>query len=74
MSMSKKDFIALADELRPLITGGPQEVAFLAALVRFCASRNPAFNASRWLGYLEGTCGPSGGARTRPQAGDVLGP
>jgi hypothetical protein len=27
----------------------------------FCAAQNPRFNKSRWLGYIAGTNGPSGG-------------
>jgi hypothetical protein len=55
--MSKRDFIALADELRGLDV--PQMV--LDALVRFCRGRNDRFNEARWRAYLTGECGPSGG-------------
>lgn len=72
MSMSKKDFIALADELRdenlPLGT--------VDALVRFCRRQNPAFKEGRWRDYLAGKCGPSGGeikkVKTWPGGGPVL--
>lgn len=32
------------------------------ALADFCARQNPRFNRERWLGYINGECGPSGGA------------
>ena len=35
----------------------------IEALAVFCEMQNPAFNRSRWLGYIAGTNGPSGGAR-----------
>jgi hypothetical protein len=61
MSMSKKDFIALADEMRRV---GPEFVQgpVLLGLVRFCRQQNPQFKEDRWLAYLRGECGPSGGA------------
>lgn len=66
--MSKKDFIALADQIRsynryhshdgnPIF--GP---AHLEALADFCQSQNPRFMRERWLGYIAGTCGQNGGA------------
>lgn len=69
MSMSKKDFIALADTIKQhrqaflnnvdeSITFGDQLVETLA---NFCASQNPRFNRDRWLGYIAGTNGPNGG-------------
>lgn len=30
-------------------------------LADFCASTNPRFNRQRWLDYVAGKCGPSGG-------------
>lgn len=57
MSMSKKDFIALANELHSVYV--PIDV--VDALVRFCKKQNSAFKEDSWRGYLEGTCGPSGG-------------
>ena len=68
MAMSKKDFIALADAIRehnerdPFINfafSGDQ----IQALADFCETQNPNFNRERWLGYIAGTNGPSGGAR-----------
>jgi hypothetical protein len=31
------------------------------ALANFCQSQSPNFNRSRWLGYINGERGPSGG-------------
>lgn len=74
MSMSKKDFIALADAMqfidlgKPITARGPltkeaqardQEV--IESLCDFMRSQNPAFMRDRWLDYLAGNCGPSGG-------------
>jgi hypothetical protein len=71
MSMSKKDFIALADELRPALT--PEHVSasgkvtlgpapIIDALCRFMRGQNPNFKEDRWRDYLAGNCGPGGGA------------
>lgn len=57
MSMSKKDFIALADELKGLEVS-PEVVD---ALCRFMRRQNYAFKEDRWREYLAGQCGPSGG-------------
>lgn len=68
--MTKKDFIALADELRPVLTVehvgadgartlGPSKI--VDALAGFCRGQNPNFNEKRWRAYLTGDCGPSGG-------------
>ena len=73
MSMSKKDFIALADTLRPHALYDPHGElvdisawggdSILDALCRFMAAQNPRFDRERWLGYLAGTCGPNGGSK-----------
>lgn len=76
MSMSKKDFVALADALRPFLAMTPEHTkytylaaeakdgdAILDCLVRFCAQQNPRFNRERWLAYLRGECGTNGGKR-----------
>lgn len=76
MSMSKKDFVALADALRPhlrpvvivdKVVGFTREGAPMSdvvdALAAFCRSQNPRFNEHRWRDYLAGKCGPSGGTR-----------
>ena len=72
--MSKKHFIALADALRaskPPVTGVP--VADFALLSQWqedcrriagvCKSENYNFKQERWFGYINGECGPNGGAR-----------
>lgn len=66
MSMSKKDFIALADVLRLFINAAgreitPDEQTLLSELADFCAAQNPRFHRERWLGYIAGTNGPNGG-------------
>lgn len=60
MSMSKKDFIALADQLRIGVEVLPRDV--VDVLCQFMHTQNPAFMESRWREYLAGNCGPSGGA------------
>jgi hypothetical protein len=34
-------------------------------LADFCASQNPRFDRSRWLGYIAGENGPNGGKVTK---------
>ena len=79
MSMSKKDFIALADVVRSRkasqtfynenretmwAQGRRDGIAeMVASLADFCAAQNPRFNRTRWLAYIAGTCGPNGGKR-----------
>jgi len=72
MSMTKQDFIALADVVKTQIA---RELSYPGAVQRpftygqiqeladFCQSRNSEFNRARWLGYIVGTNGPSGGKR-----------
>lgn len=69
MSMSKKDFVALADALRPVLFGAnDSDVSEFAknsvinALARFCGEQNPNFKEDRWRDYLAGKVGPNGGA------------
>lgn len=72
--MSKKHFIALADALRrskpELSLGCADSISRLAqwnadvtAIADECKRENYAFNRQRWLGYINGDNGPSGGAR-----------
>lgn len=80
MSMSKKDFIALAEMVKatqpdmgiPVSLSTPQAHAekngaqaqwlkMRDELADFCRSQNYAFDRSRWLGYIAGENGPSGG-------------
>lgn len=68
MSMSKKDFIALADALRPVMEQYPENPSnpvpemILVALCGYMRRQNPNFMEQRWRDYLAGICGPSGGA------------
>lgn len=68
--MSKRHFIELADVLRrnkpdPMTDTG-STVALWAKLrddiADVCKSENRAFNRDRWMDYIDGKCGPSGGA------------
>lgn len=69
MSMSKQDFIALADAVRDsnmrfeagAVTAQRFSEEHINVLADFCAEQNPRFMRERWLGYIEGTCGPNGG-------------
>lgn len=73
MSMSKKDFIALADAIRDhnrvyshsanAELGEVFTAEQLDTLASFCKSTNPAFMRDRWLGYIAGTNGKNGGSR-----------
>jgi hypothetical protein len=59
--MSKKNFIALANALKPVLSELTPNV--LEAITGFCKSQNYNFNEARFLGYLKGECGPNGGKR-----------
>jgi hypothetical protein len=67
MSMSKQDFIALADTIREhnRVTQGEGRFSedHIDTLADFCASQNYAFKRERWLMYLKGECGPNGGSK-----------
>jgi len=66
-SMTRKQFVALADSIRvhnrlaPFNGENAFTVDQLAALARFCGSVNPRFKRERWLDYIAGQCGPNGG-------------
>ncbi len=65
--MTKKHFIALADAIKEHHARNSHPLAHfnkpqLECLMAFCRAQNPQFNASRWLNYIDGNCGPSGGA------------
>jgi hypothetical protein len=64
--MTKQDFIALADWIRVSKMYGVEEFAEgqVIKLAAFCKQRNGRFNRSRWLGYINGECGPNGGKIT----------
>ena len=61
MSMSKKDFIALADALRPVMARALAREHLLRALCGFMRAQNPRFMEARWMDYLYGKRGPNGG-------------
>lgn len=64
MSMTKQDFIALADMIKGMNDAEDKErfkPGQVAVLADFCQQLNPRFNRARWLGYIAGTNGPSGG-------------
>ena len=74
--MSKQDFIALADIIRDYNNGAfpagsniVSPVQFthtqILALAEFCKRQNYAFKKERWIDYIAGECGPSGGAIKR---------
>lgn len=56
--MTKKHFIALAEEIKfSHVTFLDRQLEVLAA---FCKSQNPRFDKEKWIGYIKGTCGPEG--------------
>lgn len=66
--MSKKDFIALADTLKAFFeTNAGREMdeisrgVLMQHLAQFCKGQNSNFMRDRWLDYITGKCGPSGG-------------
>lgn len=70
--MSKKHFIALADALRRTKPIPPSEDEYgdgqenqweqdVEEISAVCRQFNPQFNKERWLGYINGDNGPSGG-------------
>ena len=69
MSMSKQDFVALADAIRehnqyenkPKFTED-----HLNTLILFCRGQNNRFMSGRWKDYIAGECGPNGRA-IKPQ-------
>ena len=67
MSMSKKDFIVLADvsreansAKRALWNDDRFDCVAVQYLSDFCATQNPRFDRQRWLGYIAGEYGPNG--------------
>jgi len=76
MSMSKQDFIALADSLRAEKPGqnwSPnkhvQWELDVKAIANVCAASNPRFKRDRWMAYVNGECGPNGGELRRSDGG-----
>jgi hypothetical protein len=69
VSMSKRDFVALADSLRAEKPGenwNPnKQVQWeldVKAVADVCARSNPRFMRERWMDYVNGLCGPNGGS------------
>ena len=60
MSMSKQDFIELANIISTHRDAFVDET--INCLVSFCRGQNRAFKEGRWRAYIAGECGPSGGA------------
>ena len=60
MSMSKKDFVELADVIRENKHLFSSEA--IGVLIGFCRNQNSAFKKDRWIDYIAGECGPNGGA------------
>jgi hypothetical protein len=65
--MTKKNFIALADFLKArTITpnnGGTFTPYQIEQLADFCQWQNSNFNRERFIAYINGECGPSGGKK-----------
>jgi hypothetical protein len=65
MSMSKKDFIALADVVRRMdASAGNKKIdigTVTGFLADFCQGQNCNFKRDRWMDYIAGKCGPNGG-------------
>lgn len=67
--MTKKDFITLANAIREhnaqlSCISNARDIftnSQLAILADFCAAQNPNFDRQRWLDYIAGNAGPSGG-------------
>jgi hypothetical protein len=59
--LHKRHFIALAEALRPVRKDLNETV--LQALLAWCKAENRDFKLERFIEYLAGTCGPSGGRR-----------
>ena len=74
--MSKKHFIALADAMRDVRLGelpacSIRDAEIISALCHFMRGQNHSFMQGRWLLYLRGECGPSGGKiKRRKEDGD----
>jgi hypothetical protein len=73
--MTKKHFIALADAIRAhqgvhgqTCNCTPFTEDQLQTLAAFCREQNSNFNRDRWLGYIRGENGPSGGKVERVTA------
>ena len=69
MSMSKQDFVALADAIREHNKFEKDQFTEeqLDTLAAFCRRQNSAFMQDRWMDYIAGKCGKSGGAIKAPK-------
>jgi hypothetical protein len=71
MSMTKKDFVALADRIRKHnnerhegdTNSPPFNPSQINLLADFCQQQNPDFNKKRRLNYVADKCGPNGGKK-----------
>lgn len=61
MAMTKKDFIALADLIKARSDFFKNNPLVIESLADFCEGQNPNFKRGRWIEYIHGNCGPSGG-------------
>ncbi len=63
MSMTKKDFVALADAIREhnRFEHDQFKEQQLESLSVFCKQQNSSFMKDRWLDYIAGNCGQNGG-------------
>ena len=68
--MTKKHFIDLADHMKAVIMTAHRDATgvslvytdtVISELANFCRRQNPNFNCGRWVSYIRGECGPSGG-------------
>lgn len=66
--MTKKHFIELADALRKTKPSSADDdhvhtpwESTVSDVADFCLNQNPRFDRSRWVDYINGKCGPSGG-------------
>jgi hypothetical protein len=69
--MSKKHFIALANtikEVRADDGATPFTDYQIEMLANFCKAQNPHFCRERFIGYINGECGPNGGAVKKAKA------
>jgi len=75
--MSKKHFIALANMVREANEAHckrtysvhkPFGETAINRLADFCQEQNSRFNRARWIAYINGECGPNGGARKDSEA------
>ncbi len=54
-------YLVLADALKAV--GRERDTRLLVGLADALERDNPRFNRGRWIDYIQGRCGPSGGKR-----------